>query len=384
MEICAIICEFNPFHNGHKYLIEQAKALSGCDAVLCIMSGNFTQRGEMALADKFTRARHAVMGGADVVIELPAPFAVAPAEIFAGGAIKILSSIPAVTHLCFGCEQTTDFMQIAKTLTEENDIFKSKLAGFLDGGESYAKSYSLAVAACGVGSNVLQTPNNILAVEYAKAILTQKANIKLVPVQRVGGGYLSKELGDTFSSASAIRENLNNKDVAKFLPDYVYRDVCNAENHEKDFERIVKYALVCADTKRLKCTYGCGEGLENKLKSLQGNTFEEIITGATSKRYSSSRIRRILLCNALGIFEKDSKKFLSEGLYIKPLAVNSQKKEEMLSALSKSAMPVVIKGNDVKELTGSARQCFDLDVLSQQIRDVINQKQTYNNTILTV
>jgi predicted nucleotidyltransferase len=383
MEICAIICEFNPFHNGHKYLIEQAKALSGCDAVLCIMSGNFTQRGEMAICDKFTRAKHAVMGGADCVIELPVPFAVAPAEIFASGAIKILSEIQGVTHLCFGCEKKADFLTLAKTLTEENKDFKERLTSYLDSGESYAKSYSLAQAACGADGNVLQTPNNILAIEYAKAILAQKAKIELVPIQRVGGGYLSKELVGNYASASAIRSNLSNQNVATFLPDYVFSDVCGLENREREFEKIMKYALVCAGAERLEGTFGCGEGLENKLKSLQDKPLEEIVATATSKRYSSSRIRRILLCNALGLFERDCKQFLSEKLYIKPLAVNAKIKEEMLAALSKSS-PVVIKGNDIKGLKGNAKKCFDLDVLSQQIWDVINEKTTYNNTILTV
>ena len=104
MNFCAIICEFNPFHNGHKYILEQARRLSGCDGVLCIMSGSFTQRGEACVFDKYTRARHAVLSGADCVIQLPAPFAVAPAEIFASGAIKILSPIPQVKPLEFGCE----------------------------------------------------------------------------------------------------------------------------------------------------------------------------------------------------------------------------------------------------------------------------------------
>ena len=104
MKILAIICEFNPFHSGHEYLIEQAKRMSGCDAVLCIMSGNFTQRGEMCINGKYIRAKHAILGGADCVIQLPAPFAVAPAEIFASGAVKILSAIPDIKYLAFGCE----------------------------------------------------------------------------------------------------------------------------------------------------------------------------------------------------------------------------------------------------------------------------------------
>jgi len=118
MKICAVICEYNPFHNGHAYQLSEAKKRSQADAVLCIMSGNFVQRGESAIVDKFTRAKHAVLGGADAVIELPTIFATSNAELFAKGAISILSSIPDVTTLCFGAEtaSTEAFLQTAKLI----------------------------------------------------------------------------------------------------------------------------------------------------------------------------------------------------------------------------------------------------------------------------
>ena len=137
MDICAIICELNPLHNGHAYLIESARRLTGCDAVLLIMSGSFTQRGEMCILDKYVRARHAILSGADAVIELPAPFAVAPAEIFARGAVKILSSIPDVKSLCFGCEEVADFGAVAKYLSDEDGAFRERLSSLLENGEGY-------------------------------------------------------------------------------------------------------------------------------------------------------------------------------------------------------------------------------------------------------
>jgi predicted nucleotidyltransferase len=384
MKICAIICEFNPFHNGHKYLIDQAKALSGCDAVLCIMSGSFTQRGDMALLDKFTRARHAICGGTDCVIELPAPFAVSPAEIFASGAIKLLSAIPDVTHLCFGCESVVDFTTIAKKLTSESESFKQKLNEFLSCGESYPKSYSKAFAACGGDGDVLLTPNNILAIEYAKAILLQNANIQIVPIARVGGGYSDLKLNDSYSSASAIRANLGSSDIEKHVPDFVSSDLCAAKNNEQALEYLIKYSLLSTESSTLAKIFGCSEGLENKLKNLQDKPLKEIIESATNKRYSSSRIKRILLCNALKLYQDDCKEYLCGQLYLKPLAVSTAKKEEMLAALGKSSLPVVIKGNDVKNLSGPAERCYKSDVFAQQVWDLANGKTTYINTILTI
>ena len=138
MKICGIICEYNPFHNGHAYLIDQAKKLSECDSIVCIMSGCFTQRGELAFLDRYTRAKHAILAGADAVIELPTIFAAAPAEVFAKGAVKILSSIPDFSTLAFGCENADKeaFLTAAKNSTSETAPFKNVLRQYLKIGSS--------------------------------------------------------------------------------------------------------------------------------------------------------------------------------------------------------------------------------------------------------
>lgn len=360
MKFLAIICEFNPFHNGHRYLIEKAKEASGCDAVLCIMSGNFTQRGNMCIADKYTRAKHAVSGGADCVIQLPAYFAVAPAEIFAKGAIKILSSIPSVKLLAFGCENPHgDFLNGAKLLIAENEQFKAVLESKLSEGESYIKSYALAFSACGGDISLISNPNNILGLEYAKAILRQNSKIGLFPVQRIGGNYNETTLKENYSSASAIRNNLTCEKVKNNLPDFVYNDLHNVPD-DNAFSDFLRNKLFLTKAEELKKVYGGGEGLENKLKRLEKEPFEEIIKKATSKRYTSSRIQRMLCANALGLNRDDCDEILNEELYIKPLAVKKERADEILSALSRSSFQTVT-GINADQLCPTAKKCFEKD-----------------------
>lgn len=383
MKICTIICEFNPFHNGHKYLIDKAKELSGCDLTLCIMSGSFTQRGDIAVLDKFTRARHAVLSGADCVIELPAPFAVAPAEIFAKGAIKILGSIPDVTAIAFGCETPTDFLQVADNLKQNEAKFDTSLKRNLAAGESYAKSYALAYAECG-GDGDIFTPNNILAIEYAKAVLASKNNIQLIPVKRIGGGYNDNRLKDNFSSASAIRANLNDNLIKNNVPTYVFADLQSTMRDITRWQNIIRYSLLTASTDKLRDIYGCSEGLENKLKSLANLSVEEIIESATGKRYPSSRIRRILAANALNLSKSKTDTYLLNSGYIKPLAVNANNADKILAALAKSKFPVVIKQRELNGLDELSREMFESSSLADGVWQLAHNKNFYDFTLSIV
>lgn len=344
MKICAIICEFNPFHNGHKYLIDRAKEMSGCDLVLCIMSGSFTQRGEMCIIDKYDRARHAVLGGADCVIELPAIFSVAPAEIFARGAIKILASIPSVTTLAFGCENGNkdDYLCAANLLKCEKDDFKTVLRENLSNGESYIKSYAAAFKHIGGNEEFLSKPNNVLGLEYTKAICRANADIKILPVKRIGAGFNDDDLKDNYSSAGAIRRNIASQLVKNNLPHYVYEDLKDTSSSLEKFNWKMNYDLAMSEAHDLMRIYGCNEGLEHKLlNDAKRFSIDEIIQNNTSKRYTSSRIRRILCANSLGLYQDDCERFLCSDLYIKPLAVKKQSADSILSALSQSAYPLV-------------------------------------------
>lgn len=360
MKILAIICEFNPFHSGHEYLIEQAKRMSGCDAVLCIMSGNFTQRGEMCINGKYIRAKHAILGGADCVIQLPAPFAVAPAEIFASGAVKILSAIPDIKYLAFGCENADlDYYKNAEISLNESENFKTLLQNGLNEGDSYVKSYSRAFSSCGGDVRIVRQPNNVLGLEYVKSILKLNSKIKILPIQRIGGNFSDGTVYENYSSAFAIRNGLNNEKVKKCVPEFVLNDLPK-QFETNEYENYLRYVLFNSEKSELKRIYGCGEGLENKLKSLENMPFVDIIRHTTSKRYSSSRIRRILCANALELYRDDCEKYLSANLYIKPLAVKRLAADKILSALSKSKYPVVT-GIDTENLNTTAKECFEQD-----------------------
>ncbi len=379
-KICAIISEFNPFHNGHRYLVEKAKELSGCDYLLCIMSGNFTQRGEMCVADKYARARHAVLGGADCVIQLPAPFAVSPAEIFAQGAVKILSAIPEVDTLAFGCENAEcDFVGAAKILFEENGKFKQILGDKLASGESYIKSYGEAFAKCGGDSEILSKPNNILAIEYAKAILKANAKMRILPIERVGAGYGDGEIRENYSSAKAIRSNLNNPLIKNNLPPF--SDIGQFKDCGKEFNEALRYALFTSTAQELKGIYGCTEGLENRLKSLQNSETESIISQATSKRYSSARIKRILCANLLKLSESAAEKYLNSDLYIRVLAVKKEKADEILPLLANSPYPVIASPS-TESLSGAAKECAETDGFELSVYNHIARSEVKDYMIL--
>lgn len=368
MKICAIICEFNPFHNGHKYIIEMAKKLSNCDFLLCIMSGNFTQRGDFAVLDKSVRSRHAVLNGADAVIELPAAFSVAPAEIFAKGAIKILASIPEVTTLAFGCENPdADFLGAAKILNCESEKFKKILAEKLDGGESYIKSYAAAFAACGGNSALLSNPNNILGIEYAKDILKSNAGISVLPIKRIGQLYHETEIKSTYSSARAIRENIASAEVKNCVPSNVFGDLKDFSAQKQLFGELLRFTLLCTAPETLAKIYGCTEGLENSLLSRCNLPFEQLVKEVSGKRYTESRIKRITLANMLKLYANDCNKYLTAQLYIKPLAIKKELADLILPSLSKSSYRVLFKQKDINLLQDVAKKCLDSDIYADKI-----------------
>ncbi|MGN0808194.1 MAG: nucleotidyltransferase family protein [Candidatus Coproplasma sp.] len=332
MKICAIICEFNPFHNGHVRIIDRARELSGCDFVVCVMSGQFTQRGDMCRVDKFLRAKHAIKAGADAVVELPAPFAVAPAEIFAKGAVKIISSFDGELCLCFGSESGTseDFLKAASLALNESKEFKALIAKGLDDGMSYIKSYSSAFAACGGDGTIIGTPNNVLGVEYCKAALRTDKPIKIFTAQR--------ECGDVYAPAHTIRDlSKDGESVNGFMPDYSYADFNGAKDCTVRFEQACADAIFTGEKESIKRIYGCKEGLENRLKKLAeefSGDYKKILENATSKRYSSARIRRIMTANLLRLYADETEIFLNSDISLKVLAVKSKVKKELLPLLT--------------------------------------------------
>lgn len=369
MKICAIICEYNPFHNGHSYQLNAARELSGADAVLCLMSGNFVQRGEAAILDKYTRARHAVAAGADIVLELPTPFATANAELFAKGAIHVLSSIPSVKTLCFGAEsaQKTAFMLAAKYLNDEPKEVSEKIKEALASGTSYAKARAQAFAGF-IPFDMLSSPNNILGLEYTKAILASQADIEILPVQRVGGGYTDEALLDDYSSASAIRAAIaSGEKIKNNLPDFVWRDL--PKTVKNDLDVLEKYALLARSANEIAQICDCTEGLENAFKRAAEKNVP-LVKSLTSARYTSSRIRRIALQNLLRIDETLVRESLQAPLYLRVLAVKKER-AGLLSELGSSPLPILARAHDENVLTGVAKRCYEADIFAERVYSLV-------------
>ena len=369
MKICAVICEYNPFHNGHLYQLKEAKRLSGADAILCIMSGNFVQRGEAAIVDKFTRAKHAVLGGADIVIELPTVFATSNAELFAKGAISILKNIPSVTTLCFGSESADKeaFLETAKLLNNEPLEVSQKIKELSAQGISFAKARAIAWQEV-ASSNLLTSPNNILGVEYTRAILESNANIDILPIKRVGGGYNDCDLQGEFSSASAIRTAItqhNSFDSA--IPEFVKDDL--PLNLTDKLEILEKHAILSRPADEIAMVCDCTEGLENAFKKAASQE-ESFVDSLTSARYTSSRIRRIALQNLLKIEECFIRQTLQSALYIRILAVKKAS-TEVLSSISNASLPIIVRAHDEDSLTGIAKQCYDIDCYAENIHKLL-------------
>lgn len=365
MKICAIICEYNPFHNGHLYQLREARERSGADAVLCLMSGNFVQRGESAVMDKYTRARHAIEAGADIVVELPTVFATSNAELFAKGGIKLLSSIPAVTSLCFGAESAnkTAFLLAARALNDEPKEVSDKIKELAASGVSYAKARAQAWAGF-IPFDLLCSPNNILGLEYTRALLSQNSDIEILPIERIGGGYNDGTLQENYSSATAIRSALTNgESVCGNVPAFVEKDLPRAL--ENKLEALEKYALLSSSTEEISRMCDCTEGLENALKKAAASD-ETLVNALTSARYTSSRIRRIALQNLLKIDEALIRESLSAPLYLRVLAIKKDR-SDLMSALGQSSFPLIARAHDDNVLFGVAKRCYERDIFAEKV-----------------
>ncbi len=390
MKICLAVCEYNPLHNGHLQHLKAIKEQIEHDYLVVIMSGCFTQRGEIAVMDKFTRARHAVLAGADAVIELPTVFATANAEIFATGAVKLLKELPGEKTLCFGCESgdKEGFLFAAKTLNQESKEFKKLLKTQLNEGVSLAKAKTAALEQMDIGVDIdlLKSPNNILGIEYARAILKLNADINIHPVARVGAGYNDGKMRADLSSATAIRAAITKekrKQIKANVPKFVYEDLPSSL---PDADALTFYSLIMADRKKLGGICDCTEGLENRIKAFlkSSQSLSELKSKIVTKRYTATRINRILTASLLDISESFIKKCLRAELYLNALAVKEGAEPLLAEIRKNSQIPLITRKNDASSLKGAAEECFKKDVLANDIFGFASGKQTNEYLMLKV
>ncbi len=350
--VVGIIGEYNPFHNGHAYHLEKSKEHSQADYTIAVISGNFVQRGNVSLIDKWSKADMALTNGIDLVIELPTIYSISSAENFAYGAVKILDSLGVVDYLSFGSEfcEIGVLEKIADVLYKEPPEFSSLLKHELSKGASFPKARENALLMylndIRKYANVLSSPNNILAIEYIKALKRLKSHIKPMAIQRINVGYNDLNTNNNFASATAIREKIKNDKPAglsRLMPPNSYKILYNSifkGHYIKDliaFEKEIIYTLRRMSLKEIENLPDVSEGLEHNIKEAANscNTIEEFMNIVKTKRYTSTRIQRILLYVLLGITKDDMKASFKVQPYIRVLGMNNKGKE-LLSAISHS------------------------------------------------
>ena len=396
--VLGIIAEYNPFHNGHLYHILKSKELTKDDYVIAIIGGNFTQRGESSIVDKWTKAEMAIAGGVDLVIELPTLYSVSSAENFADGAIKILNSLKVVDHISFGaeCQELNKLNIIANILYEEPKEFKAFLTDELSKGISFPKARENAILNYLKDfsyKNILSEPNNILGIEYLKALKKYRSKIKPVLVPRKSSGHLTTDYTGSISSSTAIRNMLkagktaNLKDALTPSSYTILKDEINKGHFVIDFskfEKIALYNLRLMSLEDIKKIPDVSEGLEHLIKraALSCNTFDDFINIVCSKRYTKTRIRRILLYSILGITKKDidiSKKIVP---YVRVLGFNDKGKN--LVSKIKRKNPSVKIVTSVKKFVDSngnknLQVLMNKDILSTNVYTLGFESDSWGN-----
>ena len=346
--ILGIVSEYNPFHNGHLHHLEVSKQLTNTDFTVAVMSGNFVQRGDTSIVDKWTKAEMAIKSGVDLVIELPTVYAISSAENFADGAVKILNSLEVVDYISFGSEigEISPLNDVASILYREPKEFQSLILAQLKSGLSYPKAREIALSQFFGNSKkyseVLNNPNNILAVEYLKALKRHRSQIKPLTIKRDYSDYNSTKVKNGIASATAIREMIkNNKNVHYVVPYETYEllDECiqngNVIPDLSVFEKEIIYTLRKLTLSEIANLPDVSEGLENKIKMAANscNTLPELIENIKSKRYTQTRIQRILLYALLNISQKDINASKRVTPYIRVLGFNKHGKR-IISAIA--------------------------------------------------
>ena len=342
-KVLGIVAEYNPFHNGHLYHLEQAKKMTGSTYTVAIMSGNFTQRGSTALIDKWSRAEAALHCGIDLVLELPVLYATSSAENFAEGAIRILDSLKVVDYLSFGAETSDiDLLdRLAEVLYKEPREYKNLLSHELSKGVSYPKARENALLMylndIRKYVNVLSSPNNILGIEYLKALKKYKSSIRPVPIARFETGYNDIGYTENIASATAIRNIVKNGGfdiLRKLLPAPSYAILMEniKQGHAVPdlsvFEKQIIYNLRKMDVSEIADLPDVSEGLEFAIKNAANscNSLIEFLNIIKSKRYTSTRLQRILLYSLLGITKKDMALSKKTTPYLRVLGLSNRGK----------------------------------------------------------
>lgn len=391
MKITAIITEYNPFHLGHKYQIDSLKKKIDTFVVV-IMSGNFVQRGEISILDKYQRAKIAVKNGVDLVIELPFYFSLQSAENFSKGAIQILNSLNTVDNLCFGyeCENYKDLIYISNFQLNNKEKINFLINKKMKQGFSYAVAFKDACLEINKESNVRKIKedffisNNILAIEYIKNLYLTKSKIKPLAIKRVGENYNSENYHSNFQlSATSIRKAIyenNLKDIKKFVCNETFDALSNNIKNknlpdEKKIMEILKYNII-QNNIDVENIVNYENGILNLIKKniFTSSTMQELLDTLQSKRYKKVRIKRFILNYLLNV-NKNAKKLFEENFeYIKPLAFNENGRNILKKIKENSNIKIISKSRDIKLLSENGQKKLKLEEKSEKIYKLFTNK----------
>lgn len=403
MKVCGIVAEYNPFHNGHAYQINKIKEEQNPDAIVAVMSGNFVQRGAPALFDKWTRAKMALENGVDLVIELPTYYAVSSAEYFATGSVGLLNSLGVVNDMCFGANtQDIDTLKrIANVLFLEPEGYKKLLQSDLKRGASFPIARSNALKNflkkeydAKYIADILLDSNNILAIEYLKALQYLNSNINPIAIKRKGGSYNSLEVVDNICSATAIREKFLKNDVDNIkdlLPETTYNiidsEIINgkAPMFTRAFEKEILYGFRKASREELAKLNDVTEGLENTLKKCSNEKFtlDEFIDEVKTKRYTRTRIQRIALNKLLDINKEDVENYKHNIQYIRVLGFTKQGEKLLSKIYNNTKLPIVTNVAKFMKVANEAQKnMLEKDILATDIYTLGYQVPNYRKANL--
>lgn len=365
MKIAGITAEYNPFHTGHEYHIRRTREITGADGIVCVMSGHFTQRGEGAVFDKWTRAEAAVRCGADLVLQLPEIFSCANAQSFAQGAVGLLSGIGCVSYLSFGaeCADAEVLKKAANVCENEPDSVREEIQTRLSKGEGYPLARAKAIENYLGITGILSEPNNILAIEYLNALERLDSKIEPIPIKRMGAAYKEEGENGKYPSALFVRNLLyDNKDISPYVPKAAY----NVYKGKKcvlpsDFDMPIMTVLRKMSAKDLADIRDVSEGMENRIADISKKVFtvSELSDEASSKRYTKSRIRRIATASLLDIKKSNH---LALPSYARVLAFNDTGRKIISQIKKCSDLDIVVKCADFK-----GNEMFEKDVLATDI-----------------
>ena len=404
MKVLGLIVEYNPFHNGHLYHLNKSKEITNSTHTVAIMSGHFLQRGEPSLFDKYTRAQMAVDNGVDLVIELPTLFSSQSAEIFSYGAISTLNSTNAIDCICFGSEvgDIDVLYKISELLVNEPTEFKIYLKNYLNEGMlfpkarsralfSYINKYNLINISEDEIFNILNSPNNILGIEYIKSILKLNSNIKPYTINRIKSQYNSKEINSDICSATAIRESLKNdyniNNIENVVPfntyTYINEKVTNGFNpvFDEDFYNILS-GIILRDENILNTYFEVNEGIENKIidSLFKSTSLYELQMNIKSKRYTLTKIKRTLNNIMLGI-KKDEMlnvKSINKVPYVRILAFNNKGREILKKIKNNSDIHIINKLSKVSYNDELMKLILSYDIKATNLYNLVYYKNNKN------